>query len=150
MLAADPALGERRRAFADVPRRLDGHGATVMQLVDDLLKRIDDAAAPLTERHAAEVAAMDERIARYGERGSGKKALDERHRRELRRHRTDELKSGLTVVAATYRDALAHGVSHPDELTDAAVAVHRAIEALERNPNEALLLQSLLWSLPSL
>ena len=151
VLADDPALGERRQAFADVPRRIDGHGATVMQLVDDLLARIDAAAEPLTQRHAAEVTAMDERIAQYGERGSGKKALDERHRRELRRHRTDELRSGLTVIAAAYRDALAHGAPHRvDEFAAAVARIHQAIDALERNPNEPLLLQSLLWSLPSL
>jgi DNA polymerase-3 subunit delta' len=151
VLANDPALGDRRQAFADVPRKLDGHGATVMGLVDDLLARIDDAAAPLTERHATEIEAMDERIARYGERGSGKKALDDRHRRELRRHRIDELRSGLTVIAGVYRDAVAQGAPHRlDEFADAVSAVHRAIEALDSNPNEPLLLQGLLWKLPSL
>jgi DNA polymerase-3 subunit delta' len=151
VLAVDPALGERRAAFAEVPRRIDGHGNTVMKLVDDLLARIDAAAEPLTERHATEVEAMDERIAQYGERGSGKKALDDRHKRELRRHRTDELRSGLTVIAATYRDVLAHGAPHRvEELSLAVTRIHEAIEALEHNPNEPLLLQHLLWSLPSL
>ena len=75
-----------------------------MQLVDDLLARIEAAATPLAERHADEIAELDERIARYGERGSGKKMLEERHKRELRRHRTDELLAGLTVIAGTYRD----------------------------------------------
>lgn len=82
VLAADPELAARRRAFADVPHQIDGTGATVMRLVDELLGRIESAAAPLAERQAAEIAALDERIARYGERGSGKKTLDERHRRE--------------------------------------------------------------------
>ena len=151
VLAEDPALGERRRAFADVPRRIDGHGATVMQLVDDLLARIDDAAAPLAERHAAEVEAMQDRISRYGERGSGNKELEARHRRELRRHRTDELRSGMTLIAATYRDALIHGAPHHvDEYAAAVTRIHAAIDALEHNPNEPLLLQSLLWSLPSI
>ena len=59
------------------------------------------AAAPLVERHAAEAAELDARIAQFGERGSGRKLLEERHRRELRRHRTDELRSGLAVLAAT-------------------------------------------------
>ncbi|MEZ5295174.1 MAG: hypothetical protein R2697_02535 [Ilumatobacteraceae bacterium] len=94
---------------------------------------------------------MDERIERYGERGSGKKALDDRHKREQRRHRTDELRAGLTVTAGTYRDALvAGGVRRPDDVVDAVTRLHQAMEALERNPNEPLLLQNLLWSLPSL
>ena len=151
ILAADPELAARRRAFAEVPHQLDGNGATVIRVVEDLLGRIEAAAAPLIDRHEQEVAAMDERIARYGERGSGKKALDERHKRELRRHRTDELLAGLTVIAGGYRDALVNGsVRRPDAVAEAVVHIHEAMEALERNPNEALLLQSLLWSLPVL
>ena len=151
VLAADPELAARRRAFADVPHQLDGNGATVMRLVDDLMGRIESAAAPLAARHELEVAAIDERIARYGERGSGKKTLEDRHKRELRRHRTDELLAGLTVIASGYRDALVSGsVRRPDAIAEAVVHIHEAMETLERNPNEALLLQSLLWSLPVL
>lgn len=149
LLAADADLAARRRAFAEVPHRLDGTGATVMRVVDELLGLIEAAAAPLAARHAAEVAELDARIARYGERGSGRKALEERHKRELRRHRTDELLAGLTVIAGTYRDALVQGaLDRPAAAADAVGRIHRAIEAFERNPNEALLLQSLLWSLP--
>ncbi len=151
VLAADPELAARRRTFADVPYVLDGNGAQVMSVVDDLLARIESAAAPLTVRHIAEVDAMDERIKQYGERGSGKKTLEERHKRELRRHRTDELLAGLTVIAATYRDALVSGnVARPDAVADAVWRIHAAIEAFEHNPNEPLLLQTLLWSLPVL
>ena len=151
VLAADPDLAARRRAFSEVPHRLDGTGGQVMSLVDDLLGRIEAAAAPLADRHAAEVAVLDERIKQYGERGSGKKTLEDRHKRELRRHRTDELLAGLTVVAGAYRDALVAGtVARPDAAADAVRHIHEAMETLERNPNEALLLQSLLWSLPVL
>ena len=151
VLAADPELAARRRAFADVPHRLDGTGATVMRIVDELTALIEAAAEPLAERQAGEVTEVEERIARYGERGSGKKSLDERHKRELRRHRTDEWLAGLTVIAGTYRDALVAGdVQRPDAIADAVTRIHQAMEAFERNPNEALLLQSLLWSLPVL
>jgi DNA polymerase-3 subunit delta' len=151
LLAADPALGERREAFAAVPHRIDGHGNTVMDLVDDLLTRIDDAAAPLTERHAAELADLRERIERYGIRGSGKDEIDKRHRRELRRHRTDELIAGLTVIAGVYRDAIVAGAGHrTGEFADAVRSLHAGIDAFELNPNEQLLLQSLIWSLPPL
>ena len=151
VLASDPDLVERRRAFADVPRQIDATGATVMRLVDELLAHIELAAAPLAERHADEIAELDERIARYGERGSGKKTLDDRHRRELRRHRTDELLSGLTIIAATYRDALVDGSTrNPTDIAGAVSSIHTAMEAFERNPNESLLLQHLLWSLPVL
>jgi DNA polymerase III subunit delta' len=149
ILAHDPALVDRRRAFAEIPRRLDGTGSAVVATVDDLLARIDDAAAPLVERHAAEVAELDARAEQLGERGSGRRTLEERHRRELRRHRNDELRSGLGVLAGTYRDRFVAGVEHrPDALVAAVHHIHAAIEAMEHNPNEPLLLQSLLWSLP--
>jgi DNA polymerase III subunit delta' len=151
VLAADPELAARRRAFADVAHRLDGNGATVMRVVDELTAMIEAAAAPLAERHAREVTELEERIARYGERGSGKKTLDERHKRELRRHRTDEWLAGLTVMAGTYRDALVAGRGQrPEAIADAVTRIHHAMEAFEHNPNEALLLQALLWSLPAL
>ena len=113
LLTGDPALVERRRAFAELPRRLDGTGATVMRLVDELLAQIDSAAAPLVERQAGEAAELDGRIAQFGERGSGRKMLEDRHKRELRRHRTDELRSGLAVLAGSYRDALVAGGQPP-------------------------------------
>ena len=151
LLAADPALVQRRDAFAAVPRTLDGSGGTVMRVVDELLERIVAAGDPLSQRQAAEAAALQEVIDRYGERGSGKARLEERHKREQRRHRTDELRAGLTVIAGTYRDALVAGnVRRPDEVADAVSRLHQAMEALEQNPNEPLLLQSLLWSLPSI
>jgi DNA polymerase-3 subunit delta' len=149
ILATDPALSERRAAFAGAPHRLDGTGAAALRVAAELLAMIDAAAAPLAERHAEEVRQLDERIAAHGERGSGRKQLDERHKRELRRHRTDELRSGLAAMAATYRDTAVRGAA--TDLDGCAGAVHRihaALECFERNPNERLLLESLLWSLP--
>ncbi len=149
VLATDPALSERRAAFAGTPHRLDGSGAVAMRAAAELLASIDAAAEPLAVRQADEVAELDERIKAYGERGSGKKQLDERHKRELRRHRTDELRAGLAAMAGTYRDTAVSGsTTDVDGCADAVHRIHRAIEALDRNPNEKLLLESLLWSLP--
>ena len=149
VLASDPELAARRDAFAGAPHRLDGSGAVAVRAAAELLAAIDAAAAPLAARHATEVAELDERIEAYGERGSGKKQLEDRHKRELRRHRTDELRSGLAAMAGTYRDtAVNGGTTHVDGCADAVHRIHRAIEALNRNPNEKLLLEALLWSLP--
>ena len=151
LLAHDTQLAERRHAFAGVAGRLDGTGATAAKIVDELLGLIDGAADPLRERHEDEAAELEARVAQFGERGSGRKTIEDRQRRELRRHRTDELRSGLAVIAASYRDALAAGgAHHSPALGDAVGDVHDAIEALERNPNETLLLQALLLRLPSL
>jgi DNA polymerase-3 subunit delta' len=151
VLATDPGLMERRSAFAAIPNRLDGTGTTVARLCTELNTLIDNAAAPLAARQAEEATALEERVAAIGERGSGRKQLEERHKRELRRHRTDELRSGLAVVAGTYRDALVSGrLARPDSVVDAISRLHRALQSLERNPNETLLLQALLLDLPSL
>lgn len=155
VLATDPALADRRKAFLEAPEQLDGSGAVAMRLAAHLLELIDAAAAPLAERHAAEIEALDARIKEHGERGSGKKQLDDRHKRELRRHRTDELRSGLATLASTYRDqaisAATTGNTRVDigSCADAVTRIHSALESFERNPNERLLLESLLWSLPN-
>ena len=142
----------RQRAWADVPHQLDDTGATVARLVGELRSMIDDAAAPLEARHAAEVIELEERIERYGERGSGKRELGERQRRELRRHRTDELRFGLAVLARQYREMMA--TSPPALVPRAAVEAIALIDdahlAFERNPNETLLLQALFLRLPVL
>ena len=149
VLATDPALAERRAAFAEAPHVLDGTGVVAMRTAERLLGLIDAASEPLTARHAAEVAELDERIKAHGERGSGKKQLDERHRREVRRYRTDELRSGLAAMAATYRDtAVSGGTTDVDGCAAAVHRIHRTMEMLNRNPNEKLLVEALLWSLP--
>ena len=148
LLVADPGLVARREAFQRLPRRLDGTGAAVVQAIDELLGLIEAAAAPLQDRQTAEVATLDARVEQVGERGSGRRTLEERHKREARRHRIDELRAGLAVLAAAYRDELVTG-SHDAVGAVAAVArIHDAIEALDRNPNEPLLLQDLFLRLP--
>jgi DNA polymerase-3 subunit delta' len=151
LLATDTGLMDRRDAFAQLASRLDGTGTMVVKLCAELLALIDAAAAPLAAQHNAEIVALDGRVAATGERGSGRKQLEERHKRELRRHRVDELRSGLSVLAGSYRDALVRGAMvRPDAGITAVARIHEALEAMERNPNEPLLLQALLLDLPSL
>lgn len=151
LLAADGEFGARRRMFAELPERINGSGAAVVAAATDVLARIEAAAVPLAERQATELADLAAREKQMGSRGSGRAAIEARHKRELRRHRTDELRSGLAVMAGAYRDALVAGRAHRDQsLVDAVHRIHRTIESLEHNPNETLMLQSLLWSLPSL
>ena len=151
LLADDPAVAARTEAFARLPYRLDGSGHAVCQAVDELMGLIDAAAGPLKDRQASEATELQHQMEELGERGSSQKRLEERHKRELRRHRTDEIKIGLSTVAATYRDALVGGrVRQPSVAVDGVHDVHEAIEALERNPNEHLLLQALFLRLPGL
>jgi len=142
LLATDPRLALRRAAWAAVPSQLDGTGARATRLVDELFAMIDDAAAPLRERQATEVEVLEERVAQLGERGSGRKALEEVHKREQRRQRVDELRFGLLVLARHYRDELAVS-SRPAPLVEALDAIQATSEALLRNPNETLQFQAL-------
>ena len=151
VLSHDTGLMARRAAFATVPSRLDGTGSTVARLCTELLGLIDNAAAPLVDQQAQEIAALEARVAAVGERGSGRKQLEDRHKREQRRHRVDEIRSGLAVIAGAYRDALVAGsLSRPNAAATAVGRIHQSLEALERNPNELLLLQALLLDLPTI
>jgi DNA polymerase-3 subunit delta' len=153
LLVSDERFSLRHRAWYEVPHQLDGNGHTVWRLTSELRSMIDDAQAPLDARHAEEVAALEERIERYGERGSGRRELADRHKREVRRHRTDELRFGLATLQSRYRDELgsgrAHG-AHAQPLLAAVAAIDDANEALIRNPTEALLLNALLLRLPTI
>jgi DNA polymerase III subunit delta' len=152
VLADDPALEQRRQRFAEVPRHVDGTGSVVMRLVEELMTAVEGAAAPLAARHAVEVAELEARVAALGERGSGRKALEDRHKRELRRHRTDELRMGLAAMARTYRDLVVehHETRRPDAFIHAVERIHQTIGHLDRNVNETLALQALLYDLPAL
>jgi len=151
LLASDPEFARRRAAWTAVPQRLDGTGAAGAMMAAELVELMSVAAvAPLEARQAAERAALEERVARTGERGSGRKTLADRHKRELRRLRTDELRFGLAMLSGAYRDALVAGSADARACADAVDALRVAAENLVRNPNETLLLQALLLRLPPL
>jgi DNA polymerase-3 subunit delta' len=150
LLVSDPGLAGRREHWAMVPRRLDGSGAAVAVVVDELLGLVQGAAGPLAARQEAEAAELEERVAIYGERGSGRKRLEEAHKRELRRQRAEELRFGLATLAARYRSAVTDGTGEAGSVIEAVRAIDRSAEALVRNPNETLLLQGLLLRLPAL
>ena len=149
LLASDAGFGVRRAAWRAVPSRLDGTGATVAVLAAELVELLGSAAvAPLAARHAEEAAELEDRVKRSGERGSGRKMLADRHRRELRRLRTDELRYGLATLSAAYRDALVERRVDATAGLAGLDALQKAAEALIHNPGEVLLLQGLLVRLP--
>jgi DNA polymerase-3 subunit delta' len=147
LLVADDRLALRVQLWRDVPGRLDGSGHAVATIVDEIRASIDDAGAPLAAAQAREVEEVNERIERYGQRGSGLRDLETRHRRAQRRLRMDELRLGFEELADRYRAELAT-TTDPGAVVAGLTALQRAIEALIRNPSEELLLQSLLLQLP--
>ena len=152
LLSTDTQLVRRRESFASIPRRVDGSGATVIAIVEEILGLIDEAAEPLERRHEQEVAEFEANMAAMGVKRGGRKALEERHKRESRRHRTDELRAGLVEVASVYRDELVSGrhIHHPEGYVAAVERIHTALGRLALNVNETILLRDLIWSLPSL
>jgi DNA polymerase-3 subunit delta' len=148
-LATDDRLASRHQAWLDVPHRLDGTGYQAATLVAELQSMIGEALIPLQQRQAAATAELDEQIERFGLRGAGKRQLETRHKREVRRFRTAELRFGLATLAAAYRDALVAG-DHRPAVLDAVARIDEAALALQRYPNETLLLQALFARLPHL
>lgn len=145
LLVSDDAFVNRRNLWWTAPDALDGSGYAVSELALAIRSAIDDAQAPLDARHSTESEAMDQTEELTGTRGSGRRAMEERHRREARLHRTDEWRMGLATLALRYREQLdtpTVNLAVFDVLRDAA-------EALERNPNDELWLSSLLLRLPA-
>lgn len=155
VIVEDADLASRLQLFEELPKRLDGHHSTAVRLSSEILGAIESSLDAYKSKQEAEVEALEERVKMLGERGSGRKALADRHKRELRRHRTNELRSGLRVLSLSYRDAMAQlsdsAVAHEVlGYADAVSSIRRASEKLSRNANERLLLEDLLMSLPHL
>ncbi|HEX3946212.1 MAG TPA: hypothetical protein VHW47_00840 [Acidimicrobiales bacterium] len=163
LLVNDEGYAARLALWRAVPSRLDGHGATAGALARTLLEGADAGLGPLRETHAEELRRLAADAEAMGERGvPGRKEITDRHHREERRWRTDELRAGLGVLARAYRDRLADavsaapgpaaapstpGVRRPDELRGYETAtglITEAAASLQRNPNETLLLEALL------
>ena len=161
LLVADPGFVQRQQQWKSVPAHLDGTGAAASVVASELLASADEALAPLREQHAAELVALSEQAELSGSKGiPGRKQVEDAHKREERRWRTDDLRFGLGTLAASYRDRLvataeagAGGSSRHGVATEAKRAVHQveairaASAALERNANEGLLMEALMVEL---
>ncbi len=163
LLASDPEFEVRRRAWHQIPSRLDGSGATAARIADELVALLDSSVAPLKARHEREAQELTDRNARAAEVGGSRGAksrgrsarsalsagvaqMEERHKREIRRQRTDELRAGLATLAVAYRERLA-GASDSRRRADAVEAVRqidRTSKSLSYNPGDLLALQALL------
>jgi DNA polymerase-3 subunit delta' len=152
LLANDPQFAHRQEAFAQIPYKLDGSGATVALIVDEIFELIEQATTPLIAEQKKELEELEARVTLTGERGSGRKVLQDRHKRQLRKFNTDELRSGLSTIAGTYHSLIVSKTQYSDETKyhDAIHRIHKAMGSLGLNVNEELLLQSLFLHCPSL
>jgi len=160
LLVQDPGFGERQRLWQSVPGRLDGSGAVASLAADELLSLAEGALAPLREQHAREFGALEEQAEATGARGiPGRKQIEDRHKREERRWRTDDLRMGMATLAGAYRDRMVGALSadgSPRSAGDGAMrmrtareaeAIEKASAALGRNAQEGLLLEALMVEL---
>ena len=145
LLKEDPSFIVRQEAWRTLPDRLDGSGAAVSIAVEELQKMIDDAQSPLVDRHNQELEHLGQQEEIFGIRGSGRQEVSERHKREIRRLRDDELRFGLATLSRRYRD-LGIASNNSGELDAIEIITDYASELI-RNPNERLLLQALFLNL---
>ena len=162
LLADDPGFAARQERWRTVPARLDGTGASAALVAEELLAMADEAVGPLRDAHARELAGLEEQAEIAGARGiPGRKDVEDRHKREIRRYRTDDLRMGLATLADVYRDRLVATVADPAGTSHGAgaerrravahvEAVNRASGALRRNVQESLLLEALMVELSGL
>ncbi len=152
LLAEDDGYIARHELWRSVPARLNGDGAVAAALSRELLAAAESAVEPLRELHAEELKTLEAEAESLGERSvPHRREIVERHHREERRWRTDEIRAGLGVLARAYRDRLAGALSGgwADDVevarcSRATEAITAAALSLERNPNESLMVESLL------
>ncbi len=143
-----------------MPARLDGTGASAAVLASELLAAADEALAPLRQQHAAELEALGDQAEAMGSKSiPGRRQVEEGHKREERRWRTDDLRFGLATLAEAYRDRLLDTIEADEETHSSGSAaegrravrqveaVREASASLDRNPNEALLMDALMVEL---
>ncbi len=149
LLVDDPSFSLRYQLWRSIPDRLDGSGATIVGLARELLDACDQAIAVLKAHQAEEMTKALERAEQMGASiSAAAKEIEDRHHREQRKWRNDELRFGLGVLAETYANSLrtmAHARS--GRVLQVIEAIDQASRALVRNPNESLLLEALLAQL---
>lgn len=152
LLVSEDGFFERLERWRSVPTRLDGTGATVVLLAEELVSAAAEPVEAVKVRQAAEMEELAAQAERQGERSiPGRAVIEERHRREQRRVRTDEMRAGLATLAGVYRARL--DGSPPAVVSTALRAIDlvgEAAERLTRNVNDMLLLEWLLLRLDSL
>jgi DNA polymerase-3 subunit delta' len=113
------------------------------------MQDLDDVLVPLGEVHEREMADFDQRSEEFGGLGKGERnRLEARHKREARRLRTEEIRSGLAAMLDGYRDRLDD--DNGATFIAAAGLVQKLTESLTFNPNETLALRGLFTQLDSL
>tara|TARA_B100001094_G_C17721457_1_gene572185 strand:- start:7 stop:546 length:540 start_codon:yes stop_codon:yes gene_type:complete len=147
-LMNDTQVASRYELWRSVPEKLGSEGYKVAIAVEEIQNAIDEAQETITNRHTQETDELADYEKQMGTRGSGRKEMEAKQKREIRRFRTDELHFGLSIITNIYKEEL---MSAPNASSIQNIEnIRKTIAALGRNPNEKLLLQSLFISLSEL
>lgn len=150
LLATDESVSSRYRFWYSLPEHLDSSGSSVAVAVSQIVDLLEASSSQsgLLDRHKTERRALEESAKLTGLTAAETKRLDDRHKREVRRLRTDELRSGLRAVCDRYRAEL---VNNSDvRFARAVLDIEAFARELVRNPNEQLFLSGVLCALPPL
>ncbi|MCL4446426.1 MAG: hypothetical protein M1134_06105 [Actinobacteria bacterium] len=159
LLSDDERFVSRLELWRSVPDALSGSGSECARLARILLEAADSALEPLRARHGEELDSFDEDSKVLRDRSvARRKEISDRHRREERRWRVEEIRSGMGVLARVYRDRILSLLRRRDgsetvgvlRCQEAISLVTDASRSLVRNPNETLLLESLFVKLTTL
>lgn len=155
VVARDSDLAQRISLWRDVPDRLaDSSPAALAQTI---AAGLDGAIAPLQALQAEELDAWKKAAEAAGRRG-GQKDVDQRHQREQRRFRTEELRFGFATLTRSYRERMVASLESADDgdarassdaraAITAIAAIAQAHQNLGLNANETLLLTDLFTTL---
>ena len=155
VVARDEELAQRVTVWRTIPDQL--RSESPVALAQSIMSGLDAAIAPLQAVHAEELDTWKRAAELAGRRG-GQKDVEQRHQREQRRFRTDELRFGLATLTRSYRERLVASLEGGDEgdvratsearsSIAAITAIAHAYENLTLNANENLLLTDLLTTL---
>ena len=160
--SATPGSRPARSSGGRCPSRLDGTGAAAAaECRPSCWPRRTRRSAPLREQHAQELATLAEQAELMGAKGiPGARQIEDRHKREERRWRTDDLRFGLGHPGRDVprpagggdrvrarRPAPPGGASESQRAVRQIEAIDRASAALGRNVNESLLMDALMVEL---
>ena len=159
ILARDDALVRRAAQWRAVPDRFDGSPAGATRIVEEIVRALDEAVAPLVALQQDEATRRSAEARELGLRTGSRRDLEAAFKREQRRFRTDELRFGVRVLTEVYRrrlhDALEDevGVRSSDRVRaamDAIGVLGEANRRLSTPLDENLLLYDLMLSLSSM
>ncbi|MEG3586892.1 MAG: hypothetical protein VX353_06345 [Actinomycetota bacterium] len=147
-LITDTQVASRYELWRAVPQKLGLEGYKVAIAVEEIQSAIDQAQETISDRHTRETDELSDHEKQMETRGSGRKEMETKHKREIRRFRTDELHFGLSIITNIYKEEL---IDSPNVSSVQSIEnIRKTMAALGRNPNEKLLLQSLFISLSEL